>query len=158
MHQNVAVLEAGSAQGKLPQLSLSTTSLKYGNVLVHGTSTQAVTLKNSGSSDVNVSQLNVSGAGFSVSGAAVPFTLPAGQSAALQATFAPMAAGAATGSVTIASDAQTASSTVALSGTGVNATYTMLLNPTSVAFGNLNVGSTAKQTMQLSNTGNTSFT
>jgi hypothetical protein len=148
----------GNSGRNASQLSLSTTSLKYGNVLVHGSSTQAVTLKNSGSSDVNISQLNVSGAGFSVSGVAVPFTLPAGQSAALQATFAPAAAGAATGSVTIASDAQTTSSSVALSGTGVNATYTMLLNPTSVAFGNLNVGSTAKQTVQLSNTGNTSFT
>jgi hypothetical protein len=148
----------GNAGKTSSQLSLSTTSLKYGNVLVHGSSTQAVTLKNSGSSDVNISQLSVSGAGFSVSGVAVPFTLPAGQSAALQATFAPAAAGAATGSVTIASDAQTTSSSVALSGTGVNATYTMVLNPTSVVFGNLNVGSTAKQTVQLSNTGNTSFT
>jgi len=140
------------------QLSLSTTSLKYGNVLVHGSSTQAVTLKNSGSSNVNISQLNVSGAGFSVSGVQVPFVLPAGQSTALQATFAPATAGTATGSVTIASDAQTTSSSVALSGTGVNATYTMLLNPTSVAFGNLTVGTTAKQTVQLSNTGNSSFT
>jgi Abnormal spindle-like microcephaly-assoc'd, ASPM-SPD-2-Hydin/Transmembrane protein 131-like N-terminal len=148
----------GNSGKNASQLTLSTTSLKYGNVLVHGSSTQAVTLKNSGSSDVNISQLNVSGASFSVSGVRVPFTLPAGQSAALQATFAPVAAGAATGSVTIASDAQTTSSSVALSGTGVNATYTMLLNPTSVAFGNLNVGSTAKQTVQLSNTGNTSFT
>jgi len=148
----------GNAGKTSSQLSLSTTSLTYGNVLVHGSSTQAVTLKNSGSSDVNISQLSVSGAGFSVSGVAVPFTLPAGQSAALQATFAPAAAGAATGSVTIASDAQTTSSSVALSGTGVNATYTMVLNPTSVVFGNLNVGSTAKQTVQLSNTGNTSFT
>ena len=148
----------GNAGKTSSQLSLSTTSLTYGNVLVHGSSTQAVTLKNSGSSDVNISQLSVSGAGFSVSGVAVPFTLPAGQSAALQATFAPAAAGAATGSVTIASDAQTTSSSVALSGTGVNATYTMVLNPTSVVFGNLNVGSAAKQTVQLSNTGNTSFT
>ena len=148
----------GNAGKTSSQLSLSTTSLKYGNVLVHGSSTQAVTLKNSGSSDVNISQLNVSGSGFSVSGVAVPFTLPAGQSAALQATFAPAAAGAATGSVAIASDAQTTSSSVALSGTGVNATYTMVLNPTNVVFGNLNVGSTAKQTVQLSNTGNTSFT
>jgi len=148
----------GNAGKTAAQLSLSTTSLKYGNVLVHGSSTQAVTLKNSGSSDVNISQLNVSGSGFSVSGVAVPFTLPAGQSAALQATFAPAAAGAATGSVTIATDAQTTSSSVALSGTGVSATYTMLLNPTSVVFGNLNVGSTAIQTVQLSNTGNTSVT
>jgi Abnormal spindle-like microcephaly-assoc'd, ASPM-SPD-2-Hydin/Transmembrane protein 131-like N-terminal/CARDB len=148
----------GNAGKTASQLSLSTSNLKYGNVLVHGSSSQAVTLQNSGSSDVSISQLNVTGAGFSASGVVVPFTLSAGQSATLEATFAPATAGAATGSVTIASDAQTTSSSVALSGTGVNATYTMLLNPTSVVFGNLNIGSTAKQTVQLSNTGNTSFT
>jgi len=148
----------GNAGRNASQLSLSTTSLKYGNVLVNGSSTQAVTLKNSGTSEVNISQLNVAGSGFSVSGVAVPFTLPAGQSAALQTTFAPAAAGSVTGSVTITSDAQTTSSSVALSGTGVNASYTMSLAPSSVAFGNLNVGSTAKQTVQLSNIGNSSVT
>ena len=148
----------GNAGKTASQLSLSTTSLKYGNVLVDSKSTQAVTLKNSGSSDVNISQLNVSGAGFSVSGVAVPVTLPAGQSMALQATFAPTAGGSVNGSVTITSDAQTANSAVALSGTGVSATYTMSLTPGSVSFGNLNVGSSATQTVQVSNTGNSSVT
>jgi hypothetical protein len=148
----------GAAGKSASQLSLSTTSLTYGNVLVNSKSTQAVTLKNSGTSDVNISQLGVSGSGFSVNGVAVPVTLPAGQSMALQAIFAPTAAGAATGSVTITSDAQTPASSVALSGTGVNATYTMSLSPSSVSFGNLNVGSTARQTVQLSNTGNSSVT
>jgi hypothetical protein len=140
------------------QLSLSTTSLKFGSVLVNGNSTQAVTLKNSGNSDINITQLGVSGSGFSVSGVAVPVTVSAGQSMALQATFAPAAAGAVTGSVSITSDAQTPTSSVSLAGTGVNGTYTMLLTPSSVSFGNLNVGSTAKQTVQLSNTGNSSVT
>src|SRR5262245_8956169 len=68
-----AMTSRGSGSGKVKlngnsgksasQLSWSTTGLKFGNVLVNGTSTQAVTLKNSGSSDINVSQLAVSGAG-----------------------------------------------------------------------------------------------
>jgi hypothetical protein len=148
----------GNSGRAASQLSLSTNSLKYGNVLVDGSSTQAVTLKNSGTTNINVSQLGVQGAGFSVSGVAVPVTIPAGQSVALQATFAPSVAGSVSGSITIASDAQTASSSVALSGTGVNATYTMSLAPGSLSFGNLNLGSAAKQTVQLANTGNSSVT
>ena len=148
----------GNSGRAASQLSLSTNSLKYGNVLVDGSSTQAVTVKNTGNTDINISQLGVSGSGFSVSGVAVPVTVPAGQSVALQTTFAPTVTGSVTGSVTITSDAQTTSSSVALSGTGVSATYTMSLTPGSVSFGNLNVGSTAKQTVQLANTGNSSLT
>lgn len=148
----------GNSGRTASQLSLSTTSLKFGSVLVNGKSTQAVTLKNSGNSDINISQLGVSGSGFSVSGVSVPVTVPAGQSMALQATFAPAAPGAVTGSVTITSDAQTPATAVSLAGTGVNGTYTMSLTPPSVSFGNLNVGSTATQVVQLSNTGNSSVT
>jgi len=148
----------GAAGKSASQLSLSTTSLKYGNVLVNGSATQAVTLKNSGSSDVNISQLGVSGSGFSVSGVAVPVTLPAGQSIALQATFAPATAGTVNGSVTITSDATTPAAAVALSGTGVSASYTMSFAPASLSFGNINVGGSASQALQLSNTGNSSVT
>src|SRR5262249_28371708 len=148
----------GNAGKISSQLSLSATSLKFGNVLVNGTSTQAVTLKNSGSSDLNISQVTVSGAGFSASGVAVPVTIPAGQSTALQITYAPTAAGASSGSVTITSDAQVPVSTVSLSGTGMSASYSMSLTPGSVSFGNRNVGSSSTQTVQLANTGNSSVT
>jgi len=148
----------GNAGSTASQLSLSTTSLRYGNVLVNGTSTQAVTLKNSGSSDLTISQVAVSGAGFSASGFAVPATIPAGQSVALQVTYAPTAAGASSGSVAITSNAQGSISTVSLSGTGMNANYSMSLTPGSVSFGNLNVGSSSTQNVQLANTGNSSVT
>jgi Abnormal spindle-like microcephaly-assoc'd, ASPM-SPD-2-Hydin len=100
----------------------------------------------------------VSGTGFRASGVAVPATIPAGQSVALQVTYAPTAAGASSGSVAITSDAQTPTSTVSLSGTGMNATYSMSLTPGSVSFGNCNVGSSSTQTVQLANTGNSSVT
>jgi Abnormal spindle-like microcephaly-assoc'd, ASPM-SPD-2-Hydin/HYDIN/CFA65/VesB-like, Ig-like domain/Cep192 domain 4 len=139
-------------------LSLSATALNFGNVLVNGSATQAVTLKNSGQTDIHVSQVGVTGGAFTTTGLAAPATIPAGQSVALQATFAPTAAGAVTGAITISSDAQTATSTIALNGTGVAATYTMSLSPTSVNFGNVNTGSSATQNVQLSNTGNSSVT
>src|SRR3989442_1063123 len=79
------------------QLSLSSSALNFGNVLVNGSAMQAVTLKNSGTSDVQVTQIGVTGGAFSVSGMVAPVTISAGQSVALQATFAPKTAGAATG-------------------------------------------------------------
>src|SRR3989454_11268460 len=146
----------GSSGKTASQLSLSTTALNFGNVLVNGSSTQAVTLKNSGQTNIQVSQVGVTGGAFTTTGLAVPATILAGQSVALQAKFAPTAAGAVTGAITITSDAQTATSTIALNGTGVAATYTMSLSPTSVNFGNVSAGSSATQNVQLSNTGNSS--
>jgi len=139
-------------------LSLSATALNFGNVLVNGSGTQAVTLKNSGQTDIQVSQIGVTGGAFTMTGLAAPATIPAGQSVALQAKFSPTAAVAVTGAITITSNAQTATSTIALNGTGVAATYTMSLSPTSVSFGNVSTGSTATQNVQLSNTGNSSVT
>ncbi len=140
------------------QLSVSVSNLNFGKVLVNGNSTQALTLTNPGSTDIHISQITVSGSGFSVSGVATPYTLSAGQAASLQVAFSPAAAGAATGGITITSDATNSTVTVGLSGTGSSATYTMSLTPGSVSFGNLNVGSTATQSVQVSNTGNSSVT
>jgi hypothetical protein len=148
----------GSGRRAASTLSLSATALNFGNVLVNGSSTQAVTVKNSGSSDIQITQLGVSGGGYTVSGVAAPVTLPAGQSMALQATFAPKTAGPSTGAITVNSDAQTTTSTVALSGTAVAGSYSMSFSPASVNLGSVNVGSSATQNLQLSNTGNSNVT
>jgi hypothetical protein len=139
-------------------LALSATALNFGSVLVNGSSTQNVTLKNSGSSDLQVSQIGVAGNGFSVGGVTAPVTIPAGQSATLQTKYSPTTAGGNTGTITISSNATNAMANVTLSGNGVAGTYTMSLSPASLSFGNVNAGSTAKQTVQLSNTGNSSVT
>ena len=140
------------------QLSLSATTLNFGNVLVNGTVTQALTLKNSGQSDVQVAQIAVTGGAFSASGMAAPVTISAGQSMALQATFAPKSAGTATGAITVTSNATNPTSTVALSGSAVAASYTMALSPSSLNFGNVSAGSSTTQNVQVSNTGNSSVT
>lgn len=148
----------GASASQQPQLSLSTTSLNFGNVLVNGSNTLAVTLKNNGQADLNISQIALSGTAYSTSGITAPFTLPAGQSTALQATFSPTASGSVSGSIVITSNATNSTATIGLSGTGTAATYTMALAPASVSFGNVNVGSSASQNIQLSNTGNSSVT
>src|SRR5258707_192148 len=134
-------LKGGSASSSASQLSLSTTALNFGNVLVNGNVTQAVTLQNSGNSDLQITQIGVTGGAFSVNGVAAPVTISAGQSMALQATFAPKTAGAASGAISIASNATNPTSTVTLNGSAVAASYTMSLSPTSLNFGNVAAGS-----------------
>jgi hypothetical protein len=148
----------GQAAKTATQLSLSATSLNFGNVLVNGNSTQNVTLKNSGLSDLQITQIAATGNGFSISGIAVPVTIPGGQSLALQAKYSPSTAGTSTGTIAITSDASNPTANVALSGNAVAATYTMSLAPSSLNFGSVNVGSSATQNVQLSNTGNSSVT
>jgi hypothetical protein len=99
-------------------LSASATNLNFGNVAVGSTSPQTLTLTNSGTAAVTISQATVTGAGFSVVGGMSSVSMAAGQTQAFQVQFAPKAAGNVSGSISIASDATDSSLAVSLSGTG----------------------------------------
>lgn len=100
-------------------LNVSTTNLTFGNVAVNSAAAQPLTLVSSGTGTVTVNAATVSGAGFSISGASFPLTLPPGQKAALNVQFNPPAAGLAEGQLTLTSNSETAAATVVnLSGTG----------------------------------------
>jgi hypothetical protein len=75
-------------------------------------------------------------------------------------TFTPTATGAASGALTVSSNATNSTLTVALTGTGTAApTATLTATPTSVAFGNEAVGSTsAATTVTIKNTGTATAT
>jgi fibronectin type 3 domain-containing protein len=77
-----------------------------------------VTLTNSGNSDVTVSKVTVSGADYLSSGVSAGLTLAPGQSATLDATFTPAAAGSFPGSVTVVSNATNSPANISLSGSG----------------------------------------
>ncbi|PYU05437.1 MAG: hypothetical protein DMG34_08320 [Acidobacteria bacterium] len=103
---------------------------------------------------MTISQATVTGTGFSLSGLAIPTTLGPGQSGNFNVQFAPKAAGSVSGSVSISSNAPNSPATVALSGTGVAASYTISVNPSSLSFGSVNNGSSAAQGFTVTNTGN----
>lgn len=133
------------------QLTINPASVNFGNIKVGATGTQAVTLTNMGTSSVTISQAGVTGAAFSVSGLSLPLTLASGQSGGFNATFAPMATGSATGSVSVVSNASNSPTVLPLAGTGI--TLQIGANPTSLNFGNITVGGNSTQTITLSNTG-----
>jgi hypothetical protein len=130
----MAIALSGAGVSATLQLSLSPTSLDFGNVTVGQTATQSITVSNSGNSNIDISQVNVSGAGFSASGLTPPVTLNPGQNATISVVFAPTASGSASGSVSIVSNATNSPATVALTGSGVTTTsHSVTLNWTASA-------------------------
>src|ERR1700693_6256310 len=102
-------------------LNSSVSSLNFGNVNVSSSSTQNITMTNAGNSSVSIAQGMVAGAGFNSTGAS-GMTLAPGQSTSLTSTFAPSASGAATGKITVSSNATNSPAGISLSGMGVTAT------------------------------------
>ena len=115
-----------TVNGATSVLKSSATSLSFGTVTVSSSNTQNVTLTNTGTSTVTIS-VAVTGAGFNATGASGQI-LSSGQTATLSATFDPAAAGSATGSITVTSNAANSPVVIALSGTGqAQASYSVSL-------------------------------
>jgi hypothetical protein len=153
---NPTMLIALSGTGTQGSLGANPSSVSFGNRLLGSSATVPITLTNSGTSSVAISQATASGAGFSISGL-VPMTLNAGQSTSFTTTFVPTTAGAVTGSVSISSSAPGSPLTIALSGSGTQAQPQLTINPASVAFGNVAVGTSAAQNVTLTNSGSGSL-
>jgi len=148
---------SATAVAPTPQISLSSSSVQFGTVTVGSTGNSTLTISNAGTADLTVSLITLTGTGFGATGIATPKTISAGQSASLALTFQPTIAGAASASLSIASnDPATPTSTVALAGTGsTTATQAgITLTPSSANLGNVTVGSSNSQTFQVKNTGN----
>lgn len=141
--------------GTQGRLSASPASINFGSLVTGASESVAVTLTNTGTASVVVSSGSASGAGFSISGLATPVTLNVGQGTSFTAKFAPTTVGNATGSISIASNVPNSPLTIALNGIATAPPQPLLtINPTSVNFNNVNVGSNGTSTITLSNPGN----
>jgi len=139
---SIALSGTGASAGSL---SANPTTLGFGNVQVGNSANLSETVTNTGGSSVIISQANVSGTGFSISGLNLPITLTASQSVTFTATFKPTAAGAASGSLSVVSNASNSPLNIGLSGTGT-AAGTLAVSPTSLSFGNVVVGASSSLT------------
>jgi len=147
-----------SGDGTTPgQIAIAPASVTFGNVAVGTTQSQTATLTNSGSASATISQATASGSGLSLSGLTLPLTLTPGQSAAFRVSFAPMSAGAVTGSIALASSAANSNLTIAVTGAGVNP-GSLTAAPASLSFGSVQVGSSQNQAASITNSGGTSLT
>jgi len=112
----LVISASGTALAATALLSSSVSSLDFGSVLVGSAASLGVTLMNAGNANLTLSSLLVSGTGFNVTGAGANTVLTPGQTAALNVTFSPTAAGTAAGSIAIGSSAGAVS--IALTGSG----------------------------------------
>ena len=148
---------SGSLVAPTPtRIAVSPTSVNFGNVAVGGASSQSVTLSNTGTGSVTVSQAAVTGNGFKTSGLPLSLTLAAGQSASFSATFSPTTAGSVSGNISIISTASNSPLSVSLSGTGV--TQALSASPSTLSFGNVTVGSSSDLPVVVTDTGSSSVT
>jgi filamentous hemagglutinin family protein len=119
-----------------PAIQVSSTSINFVNSVVGSTSTQALIIRNTGTANLNISQITESGSAFNISGFTLPLNVNAGQQTTITVAFLPTSVGPVSGSISIVSNAPTSPTSVSLSGTGIAATLTLSISPTSLSFGN----------------------
>lgn len=110
---------SGTGVASAPQISANPAAVSFGNVTVGTPSSLPIVLKNSGNANLSLSSVSATGTGFTASGGS-GVTLAPDQSVTVTITFDPKASGAASGGLTIASNA-TNSLAVTLSGAGIAA-------------------------------------
>ena len=145
-----------AVKGNIPSpiVSLSAASLAFGNVTTGQSKDLPLTVSNTGNAPLAVSQVSVTGTGFSVVSPATPFSVAAGGMQTVTVRFAPATDGAAMGTLAIVSNAIAPPASVALSGTGLKPGVPAIgVAPASLDFGTVTVGQTKDLAIAVSNTG-----
>lgn len=157
----VGIISPGTTGGGSPSspasaaiLTFTPASAAFNSVPLGTTQSSTATLTNSGSAAATVSQVNVTGAGFGITAASLPWTIGAKQTHSFSVTFDPPAPGNATGSIAV-----TANVTVpALPLTGSGVGPALSVSPTSLNFGTVAVGQSQTLPLTISNRGNAAAT
>lgn len=135
-------------------ISLTPSSANFGSVAVGSTNSQTIQIGNTGKSVLTITQASVAGTGFSTSGLTLPLSINPGQSSTFNAQYQPTSLAAASGSITIVSNAPSSPSVVLLTGTGVAATQILSLSTNTLSFGSVDNGTSKTRTLTATNTGN----
>jgi hypothetical protein len=139
-------------------LSVSASSFDFKTVVVGETVNQNLTVTNSGQSPIQLTGLTLSNNAFAITGPSVPRTILPANSLTYTLSFSPTTSGSATGTLQLATDLQTVSQSVALTGSGEKAFANLVLTPSSINFGNLAVAKTSTQNVTMQNTGDINMT
>jgi hypothetical protein len=153
---NMISLNAAGVAAPAPQISVVPASLSFGSVPVGTTNSQTITLLNPGNANLSVSQATVAGSEFGLSGLVLPMTIAPGASATFNVSFSPTTSNDATGSVALLSNAPTSPTSLSVNGTGTAASPQLIASPTSLSYGNVNIGSNNSKSVTLTNPGNSS--
>jgi len=139
--------QSGSSQ-QSGNLVIGSASLDFGDVTPGTSKNLTVTATNSGNKTVTISGASFSTKYFGLLSPLFPVSLGAGQSIALSISFTPNAVAKFSATLSVSSDAADGTQTLALSGAGAGL---LALNPSSEAFGSVNVGATKSQVVTINN-------
>jgi hypothetical protein len=135
-------------------LTLSATSISFGQVMVGSKATKTLTLTSSGNAPLAISAITVAGAQFSNRATSLPLTLQPNQQLTLTITYEPTAEGSDSGTLTVASNDSSGPAVVALGGNGTTATSPQLtVNPTAVNFGDVPLNAMPTKAVTLTSSG-----
>jgi hypothetical protein len=138
-------------------VTLSPTTLAFGNQTTGATSAKSIGLTNSGNAGLQITSIATSSSGFALKHNC-PATLAASANCSIDVTFAPTSATAYSGTVSIVSAAAGSPHSVGLSGTGtapVVLAPQVTLSPLAIDFGTLPLNTPSSQhAVSLKNSGN----
>lgn len=137
-------------------LAATPSTVAFGSVALGVKNSQTVKLSNPGATGLTLSTATVSGPGFTISGLTVPVFLSPSHNLSFTVYFDPASPGTVYGSIAIKSTFSTL--TISLSGSGSSATRTLSASASSISFGNVNVGQSSSQTVNLTASGNSAVT
>ena len=138
-------------------LTINPASVAFGNVVVNTPTTQQITLTSTGTAPVTINGITLTGAGFTLSGPALPITLTPNQATTVDISFDPTAVGAATGQLTITSNSSAnGTAVIGLSGTGTPVpAVSVAVTPTNPS---VTTGTTQQFTASVTGASNTAVT
>jgi hypothetical protein len=144
-----------------PAPAIQVSPINFGNDPIGTNLSQPLMIKNTGTAILTITQVTETGSAFfTLSGYSLPLNVNAGQQTTITVTFLPTSVGPVSGNISIASNAPTSPTSVALSGTGIAAILTLGISPTTgLSFGNVTTGtSSPSQNVTITNTGNSNVT
>ncbi len=132
-------------------LSASPGLVAFGSVPIGQSVSSNVSVTNSGSTAMQVTQVNVTGQTFSVSGVGdLPATIAAGSTYQFNVNFSPQGLGTASGQLQIASNAASNAMVIGLNGLGISGPP-LSTNANSISFGSVALNTVATQPITLTN-------
>ncbi|WP_161782621.1 choice-of-anchor D domain-containing protein [Halococcus sediminicola] len=144
-----------SGTGVQPTIGLTPTEHEYGSVPVDSGDTQTFTVTNDGTAPLSVTATRITGADadqFTVTAGGGQFTLAPGESHEVRVRFGPTSAGAKNAALEVVSEAADGGVlSAALSGTGSQSN--IVVEPASLAYGDVSNGDTSTQTFTVTNDG-----
>jgi hypothetical protein len=109
---------AGVAEKGFAAVQVTPSSISFGNLNLQSTTTQNVTIKNTGDINITISGITVAGAGFGYSSLSPGSSLTPSQSVTFQIWFRPQTSGPASGNISILSSNLATPASISVSGIG----------------------------------------